>query len=434
MSDIFISYAREDLPRARAIAQALEAHGWSVWWDRNIRTGEIFRRVIREQIGKARSVVVLWSEHSVDSDWVHEEASLGKRRNILVPVLTDEVELPLGFGSIQTADLTGWAGDAMAPAFRSLCSDIEELIGTSHSRAQLRSLAGLPYTWIEPGEFWMGAAPDDTEAEADEKPRHRVRITMGFWLGETPVTVASYKRFAQDKGRKMPPAPDFNSEWNKDDHPVVSVTWDDATAYCEWAGGRLPTEAEWEYAARGGKDGLKYPWGNEITPQNANYSGSKRKGTSPVHSYPPNAWGLYDMAGNVWEWIADWYGKDYYASLTSHTPPENPRGPQSGTVRVLRGGSFGSGSGGPARRLPLPGRAWQQGRRHWFSLRPGSSPLILFPWRLTDHATPFPSNPLKTIAEHNHSLQSPPTPMLLLRRANSLHSPQRVLPRATRVL
>ena len=121
---------------------------------------------------------------------------------------------------------------------------------------------------------------------------------------------------------------------------ALPISWDEAQAYCEWAGGRLPTEAEWEYAVRGGKDGLKYPWGDEIAPENANYSGSKWKGTSPVRSYPANAWGLYDMAGNVWEWAADWYDENYYASLPSDKPPEDPRGPQSGTMRVLRGGSF----------------------------------------------------------------------------------------------
>src|SRR5580658_7598746 len=364
MSDIFISYAREDRPRAEAIAKALQDHGWSVWWDRHIRTGETFRRVIREEIKKARSVVVLWSEQSVDNDWVHEEASLGKRRNILVPVLTDDVELPLGFGSIQTADLTGWAGDAAAPAFRGLRSDIEALIGAPpkgapvtqeqpadpaarQSGTRINPKEGLSYVWIEPGEFWMGATPGDNEARENEKPRHRVRITSGFRLGETPVTVAEYRRFIGERPQfEMPPAPDFNPNWSKQDHPVVRVTWDEAQAYCQWAGGRLPTEAEWEYAARGGKDGLKYPWGNDIAPENANYSGSKWKGTSPVGSYPANAWGLYDMAGNVWEWVADWYDQDYYGTLPSDKAVDNPRGPQQGPLRVLRGGSFFGGTRG----------------------------------------------------------------------------------------
>jgi formylglycine-generating enzyme required for sulfatase activity len=180
----------------------------------------------------------------------------------------------------------------------------------------------------------MGATPGDAEVYEAEKPRHRVRITKGFWLSETPVTVAAYRRFVGEQPQfKMPPAPGFNPEWSKDDHPIVRVTWNDAKAYCTWAGGRLPTEAEWEYAARSGSDGLKYPWGNDITPENANYADSKWNGTSPLRSHPANAWGLYDMAGNVWEWVADWYDENYYASLPPDKPVEDPPGPQSGTLR-----------------------------------------------------------------------------------------------------
>ena len=420
MSDIFISYAREDRPRAEAIAKALEEHGWSVWWDRDIRAGKNIASVIEEEIGKARCVVVLWSATSVRRDWVNDEAREGNERGILVPVLIENVRPPLGFRSMHAADLTGWERDAGAPAFRRLCSDIEALIGApaKAAGAAMPPAAGLvsapvpekakplqpqdrfvtewmrapapvfgrrwvlavvllaalacagylasrppasnkiasppltlpsdaqtipkeTYVRIEPGQFQMGAAPLDTEADGDEKPRHPVRITKGFWLGATPVTIADYKRFVGERPQfKMPDAPTFNPNWSKTDHPIVRVTWDEAKAYCEWAGGRLPTEAEWEYAARGGKDGLKYPWGNAITPENANYSGSKWNGTSPVGSYPPNAWGLYDMAGNVLEWVADWYGEHYYGTLPLDKPVDDPRGPQSGTMRVLRGGSF----------------------------------------------------------------------------------------------
>jgi formylglycine-generating enzyme required for sulfatase activity len=335
MSDIFISYAREDCPRAEAIAEALEGHGWSVWWDWNIPAGKTFRQVIQEHLDKARCVIVLWSARSAVSEWVIDEATEGRKRRVLVPVLIENVEPPLGFRQTQTVDLTGWRGESTAPTFLRLCTDIEALIGSPGPKD------GVSYVWIPPGEFSMGATSGDTEAGADEKPRHRVGITEGFWLGETPVTTAAYKRFVSERPDfKMPPPPGFNPEWSKQDHPVVRVTWDEAQAYCAWAGGRLPTEAEWEYAARGGRDGLKYPWGNEITPENANYYGGKWKGTSPVGSYPANAWWLYDMAGNVWEWVADWYGEHYYASLPPDKPAEDPRGPQSGTRRVMRGGSF----------------------------------------------------------------------------------------------
>jgi len=212
---------------------------------------------------------------------------------------------------------------------------------SSSSAERVNPRDGSTYVRIAAGEFWMGATPGDSQAQSDEKPRHPVRITKAFWLGQTPVTAAAYWRYAQETGRPMPPPPIFNSDQN---HPIVIVSWDEAQAYCEWAGGRLPTEAEWEYAARGGQDGLKYPWGDDITPDLANYSDSKWHGTSPVRSYPANAWGLYDMAGNAWEWVADWYHEYYYAILPSDKPADDPRGPESGLTRVLRGGSFANDS------------------------------------------------------------------------------------------
>jgi hypothetical protein len=129
MSDIFISYASEDRPMAERTAKALEAQGWSVWWDRNIRAGKRFSEVIQEEIGKARCMVVLWSEKSVQRDWVIEEAEEGKKRGILVPVFVDNVQPPWGFRLVQAADLTRWPGDSEAPAFQRLCSDVSDLLG-----------------------------------------------------------------------------------------------------------------------------------------------------------------------------------------------------------------------------------------------------------------------------------------------------------------
>jgi formylglycine-generating enzyme required for sulfatase activity len=191
---------------------------------------------------------------------------------------------------------------------------------------------GLKYVWIPPGTFTMGCSPGDDECGAQEKPAHQVTISKGFWMGQTPVTAGAYKRFAGATGRQMPGAPNFNTGWANENMPIADVTWDDAQAYCGWMGGRLPTEAEWEYAARGGSTAARYGNLDEIAWYNQN-SGNQ---THDVAQKRPNAFGLYDMLGNVWEWVNDWYDQNYY----QNSPSQDPTGPSSGKVCVLRGGSW----------------------------------------------------------------------------------------------
>jgi formylglycine-generating enzyme required for sulfatase activity len=191
---------------------------------------------------------------------------------------------------------------------------------------------GLEYVWIPPGTFMMGCSPGDNECFDWEKPAHQVTITRGFWIGQTPVTVGAYKRFAGATGRQMPGAPSFNNGWTNENMPIVNVDWNDAQAYCGWMGGRLPTEAEWEYAARGGNTEARYGPIDEV----AWYSNNSGGQTHDVAQKRANGFGLYDMLGNVWEWVNDWYDQNYYQSSPSQDPP----GPTGGQFRVLRGGSW----------------------------------------------------------------------------------------------
>jgi formylglycine-generating enzyme required for sulfatase activity len=268
--------------------------------------------------------------------------------------------------------------------------------------------------WIPGGSFSMGT--DDPEASAAERPAHRVRLD-GFWIDSTEVTNAEFARFVAatgyvttaerpvdwnvlktqvPPGTPQPPADqlvpgslvfvppdhavplDNSAAWwrwvpggswrhpsgpgssieGKSEHPAVHVSWDDAAAYARWAGKRLPTEAEWEFAARGGLEAKKYAWGDEFSPQpkllantwqgrfpDQNQCDDGFAATAPVRSFPPNGYGLYDMIGNVWEWTADWYRPDAYQL---GGPAVNPRGPDASfdpaepyqPKRVTRGGSF----------------------------------------------------------------------------------------------
>ena len=286
------------------------------------------------------------------------------------------------------------------------------------SFAQISSIPATPppdMLWIEGGVLNMGG--DNEQASEDEYPKHQVELN-GFWMDATEVTNAQFAAFVKATGyittaeqkpdweelkKQLPPntpkpgddmlvasslvfkAPasavrldDYSQWWvwtegadwkhpdgpasniiGKDDHPVVHISWYDAQAYCKWAGKRLPTEAEWEWAARGSLANQIYPWGNEPINQgkpkanfwqghfpNKNTLDDNFYYTAPVKSFKPNGYGLYDMAGNVWEWCSDFYKNDYYSEIRQGA--KNPTGPNKGfdpdeplaQKRVIRGGSF----------------------------------------------------------------------------------------------
>jgi formylglycine-generating enzyme required for sulfatase activity len=227
---------------------------------------------------------------------------------------------------------------------------------------------GLEYVSVPAGLFQMGCSPEDAYCEADEYPRRAVVISQGFSIGRTEVTVGAFKRFTESTGREMPREPEFmgaplNPEWTDDQQPIVGVTWGDARAYCEWAGGRLPSEAEWEYAARAGEMGSRYGPLNDIG-WSADNSGFKEvdsrelwlrdagsdagvyqqllrahgQGVRRVAQKRPNEWGLFDTLGNVYEWTQDWYRPDAYRTVAATDPIQKSSTP----YRVTRGGSWGN--------------------------------------------------------------------------------------------
>lgn len=181
----------------------------------------------------------------------------------------------------------------------------------------------VEFVRVEAGPFRMGW--DD--GHPGERPPHGVWLDA-FWIARRPVTNAEYAAYLAASGTPVPPFW-HRPEFARPLQPVVGLSWDEAAAFAAWAGARLPTEAEWEKAARGGLDAARFPWGEGCPP-------TRFSAPPDLPATPPNPLGLTDLSGVCHEWCADWYGEGYYAA----SPPKNPAGPESGTRRVSRGGAW----------------------------------------------------------------------------------------------
>jgi formylglycine-generating enzyme required for sulfatase activity len=390
MADIFISFKTEDTRRIQPVHDCFRARGLSVFWSNDIPKGALnYQATIREEILKAPIVVVVWTHASVHSGPVIQECSQAERSNKLFQILLDDIEpidMPMEVRfKAQKTMLLGWAGDTGHPEWKKLNDAIEARLSRVKVDAEVNH--GAPDRWfktgagkiewfkdhehgpemvvVPAGSFLMGSPENEPERESWEKgtesPQHSVTIAKPFAVGRHAVTRGQFAAFVNNTRHKVerahpsefdPKGPWRNPGFAQDDnHPVVCVNWHDAKDYAAWlaqATGkpyRLLSEAEWEYCCRGGT-ATPFWWGSSITPAQANYGGDNiykgggskgeyRKATVPVGSFAANAWGLYQVHGNVWEWCEDPWYNSYNGAPTDGSPWGG------GAIRrVVRGGSW----------------------------------------------------------------------------------------------
>jgi formylglycine-generating enzyme required for sulfatase activity len=363
---IFLCHASEDKAQVREVYQRLRAiEGFEPWLDEeDLLPGQLWEREIPRALQVSDFILIFLSRTSVAKrGYVQREMKLAldawqeipEGTIHTIPVRLDDCDVPEAFRRYQWVNLFEPTGfDRVVRAIRAELAtrtprpDAPAPQDTAFETSLTNSI-GMEFVRIRAGPFIMGSPDSDVEADDYEKPAHHVTISQPFYLGKYPVTQAQWHAVMGTNPSRFADHPD---------RPVEQVSWDDVHAFIEklntregHARYRLPTEAEWEYACRAGSTTV-YCFGDDAGQLGtyAWYNQNAEGTTHPGGQLHPNAWGLYDMHGNVWEWVQDWYADDYYR----YSPSRDPQGPAAGEDRVLRGGSWRDDSWGvrAAERVP----------------------------------------------------------------------------------
>lgn len=339
--DVFISYSTNDKTAADIVCHVLEEN-WIKCWiaPRDVLVGASYPSQIYKAIDNCKILVLIYSNFSNNSRHVCNEIDLAfNKEKLIIPFLIDETVMNDEFQYY--LNRKHWL-----VAYPDYKEKIQKLVETIIKQIGNQRLSPIPqgppcfpirFVYVEGGEFEMGATIEQgKDAFETEKPYHVVRLSS-FLISETPVTVSQYRNYCKASGKEMPPIPSWG--WI-DNHPIVNVSWYDALDFAIFYGYRLPNEAQWEYAARGGRMTKHYKYAGGNSPSLIGWfaDNTYQKSTAPVKSKQPNELGIFDMSGNVYEWCSNWK-YDY-----SEDEAINPEGPSDGIIKASRGGSWHSNS------------------------------------------------------------------------------------------
>lgn len=337
MIDVFISYSTKNKTIADAVCHILEENRILCWIAPRDEIGGIpYGKQISRAIKSCKLLVLIFSDSANKSEHVSNEVDFAFNANKpIIPFVVEKTDIneELSFLLGRKHWLIAYPDYQVKIA--ELLNSVKKLLGRNDFYEQGPECVPINMKLIEGGDFVMGATDEQGKDASDqEKPIHKVHVGS-FYISEAPITVAQYMEFCDATGRDKPLKPSWG--WI-DNHPIVNVSWHDANSFAQWKGGRLPTEAEWEFAARGGLYSKHYKYSGGNIPNEIGWfaDNTNKTGTRPVRMKKPNELGLYDMSGNVYEWCDNWK-YEYCAELQN-----NPRGPLEGIIKSSRGGSWHS--------------------------------------------------------------------------------------------